>query len=269
MHKLKSLFSKYLLPFFHKLPDGIKLYLRSFKKQELELYEIGWLVAKGTIAVDIGANKGAYTYALSKIVGKKGLVLSIEPIEELAAYLQRACAQLKLPTIVEQCCLSDKDGEGALFIPVEGGELQTGLATLNKGDKEKDNVRKVKIRRLDDMLQKRDKRVSFIKCDVEGHEMEVFRGAIEILKSDRPNVLVEIEQHHFEEPIESRFKFFQENGYVGFFLSCANGVKELKKIDLECFAKIPSLEKKQLLDAVINFIFLPAESADSIRRLLK
>jgi 23S rRNA U2552 (ribose-2'-O)-methylase RlmE/FtsJ len=66
------------------LPDGMKLYLRSFKVQEPELYELGWLVEKDTIAVDIGANKGAYTYAISKVVGKKGLVVAIEPIETFA-----------------------------------------------------------------------------------------------------------------------------------------------------------------------------------------
>jgi hypothetical protein len=96
--------------------------------------------------------------------------------------------------------------------------------------------------------------------------MEVFRGAVEILRSDRPNVLVEIEQHHFEEPIESRFRFFQENGYIGCYLRCVNGIKELKKIDLEWFNNSSPQEKKKILDSVFNFIFLPAEAADSMMR---
>jgi FkbM family methyltransferase len=150
-------------------------------------------------------------------------------IEELAAYLQQVCNQLSLPIRVEQCCLSDKEGEDDLFIPVEDGKLQTGFATLNKKNQGEGNIRKIKTRRLDDMLRKRNQRVSFIKCDVEGHELEVFRGASDILKSDRPNLLVKIEQRHFEGPIKKRFEFFQENGYVGFFLIYSNGAKELKK----------------------------------------
>jgi len=120
-----------------------------------------------------------------------------------------------------------------LFIPVEGDEWQTGFATLNKDYHENDIVRKVKVRRLDDVLKQRDKKVSFIKCDVEGHEMEVFRGAVDILKTDRPNILVEIEQNHCEEPIESRFNFFEVNGYIGFYLSFVNGLKDLKTLDLK------------------------------------
>jgi FkbM family methyltransferase len=269
MQKYKSLIVKNLLKLFHMLPFGLQLYLRSFKAQEPELYELGWLVEKATIAVDIGANKGAYTYAISKVVGKKGLVVAIEPIEELAAYLQQACCQLSLPVKVEQCCLSDKEGEDNLFIPVKDGKLQTGFATLNKKDQGDGNIRKVKTRRLDDMLRDRNQRVSFIKCDVEGHEMEVFRGAFDILKSDRPNLLVEIEQCHFDGPIKKRFEFFQENDYVGFFLSYYNGAKELKKVDLDWFAPSPLNEKTQILDAVINFIFLPKESANSSHFILK
>ena len=39
-------------------------------------------------------------------------------------------------------------------------------------------------------------RVAFIKCDVEGHEDAVMRGARRLLARDRPPVLVEIEQRH-------------------------------------------------------------------------
>lgn len=259
MQKIKSLLIANLLKLFHKLPDGIKLYLRSFKKQEQEFYELRWLVDKDTIAVDIGANKGAYTYALSKIVGKKGLVISIEPIEELASYIAFACQQLKLPVRVEQCCLSDKEGDGYLFIPIEDNTLQTGLATLNRKSSSQCEGRQVKIKCLEEILRGRNKRVSFIKCDVEGHELKVFQGALDILKSDRPNILVEIEQRHCDEPIVSRFNFFKENGYEGFFLTYENVIKELKRINPDWLLSSEILASK-LPKGVINFIFIPTES---------
>lgn len=258
MQKIKSLLIKSLLKLFHKLPDGLKLYLRSFKKHEAELYELQWLAQKDTIAVDIGANKGAYTYALSKVVGKKGRVIAIEPIAELPAYIARACRQLKLPVIVEQCCLSDHEGDGYLFIPKDVSELQTGLATLNKKTTPQGDQRQVKIRCLDEMLSERKQRVSFIKCDVEGHELKVFQGAIHILKNDRPNILVEIEQHHCDEPMESRFNFFKDIGYEGFFLTYENGIKELKRINTGWLSASESLASK-LPSGVINFIFVPKQ----------
>ena len=250
---------KCLLVLFHKLPDGLKLYLRSFKEQEPELYELKSLVEKGTIAVDIGANKGAYTYALSRIVGKKGLVLAFEPIAELADYLSRACSQLRLPVQIEQCCLSDKEGFADLFIPIEDNELQTGLASLAKTENGHSDIRKVETKKLDDLLKDRDRRVSFIKCDVEGHEIAVFHGALEILKSDRPNLLVEIEQRHFEEPLEKHFDFFQEQGYKPFFLDFSNGTKKVIAVDYDLLSHFSLNDSEKIINYVYNFIFLPQE----------
>lgn len=255
---MKTLLIKILLNLFHKLPDGIKLYLRSFKKHEAELYELPWLVQQDTIAIDIGANNGAYTYALSRLVGKNGQVIAIEPIAELVAYIVRACGQLRLPVKVEQCCLSDQEGIGYLFIPINVNELQTGLATLNKETAPQGDQRQVKIKCLDGLLHERKQRISFIKCDVEGHELKVFQGAINILKSDRPNILVEIEQHHCDEPMENRFNFFKENGYEGFFLTSENGIKELKRINPAWLSSSDGL-KSNLPEGIINFIFIPAE----------
>ena len=209
---------KILLRIFHCSPDGFKLLIRSYKKQEPELYELGWLVQQSSIAVDIGANKGAYTYALSRLVREKGYVLAVEPIAELADYLRKASSELSLPVIVEQCCLSSKDGHGDLYIPIgESGELLTGLAKLGKPSDSNMETRKVKLKHLDDILNQRKLRVSFIKCDVEGHEIEVFRGALGILKADRPNLLVEIEKQHVDQPIQEHFAFFLNQNYKGYF----------------------------------------------------
>lgn len=254
-----------LLKVFHLLPDGIKLFIRSYKKHEPELYELRWLVERSTLAVDIGANKGAYTYALSKLVGKGGHVIAIEPIAELSRYLGIACAQLSLPVTVEQCCLSSVNGEGELLIPTtKSGEFLTGLASLNKLDKSIDGeIRKVNLKRLDDMLKYRELRVSFIKCDVEGHELEVFQGATDILKTDRPNLLVEIEQRHSDIAIKEHFDFFLDQKYKGFFLDESNDIKSLDAFDLVAYQSSSSNESCSSKKYVYNFIFLPNEKPDA------
>lgn len=256
---------KSLLRIFHSLPDGLKLFIRSYKEHEPELYELRWLVERASLAIDVGANKGAYTYALSKLVGKKGHVIAIEPIAELASYLQNACAQLLLPVTVEQCCLSSINGEGELFIPIAmAGELLTGFASLNKLNKFSDGeIRKVNLKRLDDMLRHRKLRVSFIKCDVEGHEVEVFRGATDILKTDRPNLLVEIEQRHSDIAIEKHFDFFRAQKYKGFFMDENNGIKCLDAFDVVEYQSSSSVEDCGSKKYVYNFIFLPNEKPDA------
>jgi len=44
---------------------------------------------------------------------------------------------------------------------------------------------------LDEMLVDRDRRISFIKCDIEGHEVNALKGAFDVLRNDTPTVLVE------------------------------------------------------------------------------
>lgn len=255
---------RYLLQLFHLLPDGIKLFLRSFKKQEAELYELNWLVEKGTIAVDVGGNNGAYTYALSRLVGKNGKVYSVEPIEELALYLRRAIRQLRLPAQVEQCCLSSDNGKRILFIPTTpDNKLMTGLASLEHSNKSCGVEREVVLKRMDDLLLNRKKRVSFIKCDVEGHELDVFKGGLEILKTDRPNILVEIEQKHISGPIYDHFNFFIDQKYKGYFLDGDNQLRDLEDFNISIY-QTDNSDSKIDEKYVYNFIFLPTEAKDAI-----
>jgi len=249
------------LDFFHRLPPGLKLWLRSFKRQEAEVSELKRLVIPSTIAVDVGANKGAYTFALAKLVGPTGRVLAVEPIHELAQYLKAACRQLHLPVDVEECCLSSTDTTGELFIPADDqGTLQTGLATLSPLQPGPGVTRPVVVRRLDSMLKKRDKRISFIKCDVEGHEIEVFLGAEEILSQDRPNLLVEIEQRHHRDSIENCFSFFEARGYRAYLLEdgLLRPLDELRVVSHQTLA-LKDCATQKWADA-FNFIFLPEQS---------
>ena len=244
------------LKVFHELPDGLKLFLRSFKKTEQELEILDRFVNKGDLVVDIGANKGAYTYRLARLVGSHGRVEAFEPIQELADHLVDASRQLRLPVVVHSCCLSDKDGMAQLSIPLNGEERQYGLASLEDRGSFAMEVQQVPVNTLDQMLSGRQQPVSFIKCDVEGHELAVFRGALNVLKSDRPTLLVEIEQRHLKDSIIEHFDFFDRLGYSGYYLGSDNELKPVRGISV---AKL----KSGLLDDdcyINNFMFLPDAS---------
>jgi FkbM family methyltransferase len=248
------------LAVFHRLPAGAKLWLRSFKRQEPEFYELPWLVAPSTMAVDIGANKGAYTYRLSRLVGRNGIVVAVEPIRELADYLRRACRHLRLPVHLEECCLSAQNGSAELFIPTFGdGSMATGLATLAACPKTCSGLsRTVATKTLDGVLAHRDKRVSFIKCDVEGHELEVFKGATGVLANDRPNLLVEIEQRHLNHDIQVSFAFFQAFRYRGWFLESGN-LHEIQEFRGDRHQTPESDRMGTGRPYINNFFFLPEE----------
>ena len=57
--------------------------------------------------------------------------------------------------------------------------------------------------------------MSFIKCDVEGHELEVFRGAEALLARDKPTLLFEC--HDDEADRGDLFEYLIGLGYDGYF----------------------------------------------------
>lgn len=168
------------------------LYLRDFAGERLHA------------AIDVGANKGFFSYALARHSKK---VYSFEINNELTKDLQ---AYNSGNIEIIHCGLSSKKGDATLYIPRKNGQLLTGWASLRPGNcpgidehLEKD----VSICTLDE-LDLRD--ISFIKIDVEGHEIEVLKGAINTLRQYSPRVLVEVK----DENIQQVFSFFQKLHYT-------------------------------------------------------
>ena len=79
---------------------------------------------------------------------------------------------------------------------------------------------KVRTKKMDDILGNNN--IGFIKIDVEGHEENVLMGATEIIKKNRPILLVEIEQKHTRKNVEETINFINSLGYKSYFLSGSN-----------------------------------------------
>lgn len=226
---------------------------------EKEVHELPRLVTPGTVAIDVGSLTGDYTYALQKLVGPSGLVICVEPQPEYAKLLRLAAQRLKLPIEVHECALSSRAGEAELNIPDIHGKRMVGFANL---DHEAGSNRKVRValRRLDDITSSIQRPISFLKVDVEGHELEVFKGAVETLKTHRPNLLVEIEQRHSRVPIQETFAFILAQGYSGFFLDSARRRVPLAEFDPAKHQIMASRERTDVpshADYVANFLFTP------------
>jgi hypothetical protein len=76
-------------------------------------------------------------------------------------------------------------------------------------------VRTVRVARLDDF---EFDGVSFVKIDVEGHELGVLEGAAETIRRHHPVILMEIEQRHATRPIAEVFDWLAAAGYDAYFI---------------------------------------------------
>ena len=168
---------------------ALHLRIRAYRKRwksphrgETELSILPLLVQPGT-AIDVGANKGIYSYFLSRLCNR---VIAYEANPDLVRTLQN----YRLKGLeVRPFALSDHTGEATLFIPLsDTGKRQNNIAGLDQQDRSADEV-KIPCKRLDDEGLTD---ISFIKIDVEGHELSVLRGGERTIRRERPTLLIEI-----------------------------------------------------------------------------
>ena len=217
------------------------------------------MVNRGDVAVDVGANRGVYTYLLSVLVGRGGRVHAVEPFPGNDRRLE-AVARWRGNVVVHSLAVSDKVGEEVLRIPVHDGHLIDALATLEPNRPWPARSHVVRVSTLDDLLA-REHRVSFLKCDVEGHEQRVFAGATGLIERAHPVVLAEVEQRHRADAIDSTFEFFAGHGYQGWFVA-PDGLYPLAEFDLNrdqlSLATDPFTPYMMPAGYVCDFVFCPS-----------
>tara|TARA_R110002096_G_scaffold29497_12_gene88776 strand:+ start:16164 stop:16928 length:765 start_codon:yes stop_codon:yes gene_type:complete len=167
----------------------------------------------GTTVLDIGANKGVYSIYMARAAGKNGRLIAFEAQPELGPHLLNVKESFGLDnmTLVNKG-LSSEPGVLKMLRDKAGSGMASFHNELGKGLDEID----IPVIRLDDYI--RDNKVgpiSFIKCDVEGHELPVFQGGADMLKRDHPTLLFEC--HDVEAKSGELFEFLVSLGYEGYF----------------------------------------------------
>lgn len=209
--------------FYQKLRIRIRAHRFLHRSEADECQFMLACLQTGMTALDIGAHKAAYTYWMSRYLGKTGQVLAFEPVPELAKGLQQYADSCQHQNItVFRCALSDDNGQARLRIPRQ----DFMWSTLNYSPEEIDNPTEhctyvpIETMRLDSVLNVHhsERSVGFIKCDVEGHEHSVLLGAKETLRTDQPVLLLESSPLCRVPAVDNAsFELLNELGYQGYF----------------------------------------------------
>ena len=222
---------------------------------EPELKLLPLLVDPNREAIDVGANVGRYAYPLAKIARH---VHAFEPHPRLARML---AASLPRNCSVRQEAVSDRPMTTTLRVPSVGGRWNEGLAHLDAQDDVGD-VHEITVHAgtLDTLA---DRSIGFVKIDVEGHEQAVLRGAVQLLRRNRPVFLVEAENKHGEGGVQAVLDFFAAHDYRGLFLM-GDDLRPVAAFrpemqDTELLSKILSGGRRGDTPYINNFIFVPNE----------
>lgn len=225
---------------------------KSYTPAELELNFLPKIMPLDAIVLDIGANRGEISYFLAKKCFCK-IIYALEPQRRVFGVLN-GIAQ-SIPQIIPiNVALSSSTGERELYIPLRNGIRYTPQASFEKEQSRGSLGKKkelVSVDTLDVWTKKYGiKKVDFIKCDTEGHELDIFMGARRCLENMRPIILVEIYSLRGNEYREKAFAFFKKHGYYAYTV---NG--ETKKL-------AQATATNQYLSA--NYFFFPAERSKAL-----
>ncbi len=214
LHQLKKAYYAYLLS---HAPEDWGEHDKVFVKS---------LVRPGDFVVDIGASIGVYTKFLSEIVGPSGRVCSFEPNPPIFDFLSHNVRKLGLANVeLFSSALSDKPGSAEIVIPHYrwGSECHYD-ATLEQQSAGPDCRRiKVAIDTLDSVFANREDKISFIKCDVNSHELAFLHGSLQTIRRSKPEMLIEIldDPDQADTPAAQVFELLEAEGYQGYWFDDA------------------------------------------------
>jgi FkbM family methyltransferase len=186
---------------------GEKRYLSMLAGTFQRLYPTGWLgsnyqdvyflkhiIEPGAYCGDIGAHLGYYTIALSRLVGPSGKVIAVEPMPAFNSTLTKLLrAKTAVNVELHQVALGGGSEFVEMGIPKVGAMKRFAYARVKESSEHLEYIESVKVKNLTgDEMFGRLPRLDFIKCDVEGLEVPVFRSAMAVLRTHHPILLCEL-----------------------------------------------------------------------------
>jgi FkbM family methyltransferase len=184
---------------------------QAYARGEAETIVQSFLASKlkaDDVFYDLGANIGLFSLIGARIVSPAGQVFSFEPDPENASRLRRNLAQNEFTraTVVESGVWSSTTELRFSVAPESSPDRGVGTFLLDDAAASNLSIRCVS---LDDFTKSAPPPTA-IKCDVEGAELEVFKGARNLLAQRRPWILCEM---HSAENDRAVRNFLAEFGY--------------------------------------------------------
>ncbi|QWQ44952.1 FkbM family methyltransferase [Streptomyces sp. YPW6] len=176
-----------------------------YPRFEPELRRLADFCPPGGVALDIGGWYGPWS---RRLAARCERVVTVEPVPHLAEHLRRT-----LPSNVRvvQGAATDREGTARLWFP-EGDQGDRGVSSLARRAIHAHSVEVPSV--TVDGLGLTG--VGFVKMDVDGGEAAALLGAAELLRRDRPALLIELEGRLG--PIEPVIATLTGLGYAGWVL---------------------------------------------------
>ena len=227
---------------------AFRTYIRNIKgrKFEPEIKFLKNIINDGENCLHIGASDARHSYVMSKLIGK-GQVYAFEPSSYSYGHLALMVKMHRLKNVhTYHAAVSDKACTVRLVTPQKStghaGRSFAFITGLDSSDLKRTDIKSDKTTHEDVDAVSVDgfvsenaiEKIDFIRCDTEGSEMLILNGASQILRKNKPNLLIEIHSNALKEVFNSSAKevsgFLFDLGYTMFRED--NGViKQVSEVD--------------------------------------
>ena len=220
-------FILFLIGFYSKLRpnhkvirNGITYSLDLRKLIDFSIFMGGWEentikflnrnVKQNNFVIEVGANIGAHTLQIAKLVGINGRVIAIEPTKFAISKLKKNISlnpDISNITIVEKV-ISDVETSGE-------EQFNSDWGMNSHKSPEKINFLSTTVDKLVENHQL--SRVDLLKIDVDGYDFKVLMGANETIRKYKPIVFIELCEYTLQQKgnsIVDIFDFLGGYGYV-------------------------------------------------------
>jgi FkbM family methyltransferase len=175
------------------------------------------LPLESATVIDIGAHVGRHAIPLAKLVGLSGVVHAFEPIPVIRSKLVANALAAEVNNIViYPFALSDTDAMARFHykpnLPEESGLKDRHIYNVEPGPTQ---LIDLQSHRIDTLFQSTE--AAFVKVDIEGGELDMFRGSVKFLRHARPIVAFECGSASFlgyHDRPQELYQLFADIGFV-------------------------------------------------------
>ena len=134
-------------------------------------------VAQDEIILDIGTAEGLFPFP---VIEKCKHVYMVEPSKIFNICLKKTFANFSQKITLFNTAVGNIDGE----IAFDENSLEGMIAT-----EQTENINKISIHKIDTLLKNNEK-ITYLKADIEGFELEMLKGAEQTIKRNKPKIAI-------------------------------------------------------------------------------
>ena len=158
-------------------------------------------IPQGTNVLDIGANVGIHTIFMAQCVQGGGMVYAFEPVKHIRndLYLNvKLAGRFSNSITIFPYAVGASNTKESMFV-VKENEFDQGSSSIVENEylsteqmRSKTQRYDVDVVTIDDFIKLHSiTNISFIKIDIEGCEYEALKGAQDLLKTEKPTLIIE------------------------------------------------------------------------------